>query len=100
MTKHETRALTKEEVQAGLDTLPGWSISMGHLYREFTYPDFVQAFGFITRVALISERAGHHPEWSSMYGTVQIRIASHDVQGISERDFSLAREIAAIAEAK
>lgn len=91
------RALTEEEITDQLETLHGWSIDMGHLYREFEFPDFVHAFGFISSIALLAEKEGHHPEWSNMYGIVQVRLTSHDVQGISERDFALAHKIESLA---
>jgi len=70
-----------------------WRIKEGKLYREFTFPDFVLAFGFMTKVAILSEKANHHPEWSNVYNSVVINLTTHEAGGISKRDFELAQEI-------
>jgi 4a-hydroxytetrahydrobiopterin dehydratase len=75
----------------GSETL--WSIKEEKLYREFKFPDFVAAFGFMTKVAILAERANHHPEWSNVYNNVAINLTTHDAGGLSKRDFELAHEI-------
>jgi 4a-hydroxytetrahydrobiopterin dehydratase len=84
------------ELQEKLSALPNWSLRDEKLYRELSFPDFVEAFGFMTSVALVAERMDHHPEWSNVYGRVVIELTTHDVGGISERDFELARKIEAL----
>ena len=79
-----------------LSALPGWEVVAGKLRRELVFPEFVSAFGFMTRVALVAERMDHHPEWSNVYGRVVIELTTHDAGGISERDFELARKIEAL----
>ncbi len=88
--------LSDGEVQEQLSALPSWSLRSGKLYRELSFPDFVEAFGFMSSVALVAERMDHHPEWSNVYGRVVIELTTHDVGGISERDFELARKIEAL----
>ena len=63
------------------------------LYKEFKFVDFVAAFGFMTQVAMLAERANHHPEWFNVYNKVRISLTTHDADGISKRDFELAQEI-------
>jgi 4a-hydroxytetrahydrobiopterin dehydratase len=70
-----------------------WEINDGKLYREFKFPNFVSAFGFMVQVAIMAERANHHPEWSNVYSTVKIYLTTHEVNGISKLDFELAQEI-------
>ncbi len=70
-----------------------WSIKEGKLFRAFKFADFVAAFGFMTQVAMLAERANHHPEWSNVYNRVVISLTTHDAGGISQRDFALAQEI-------
>jgi 4a-hydroxytetrahydrobiopterin dehydratase len=70
-----------------------WEIIDGKLYREFKFPNFVSAFGFMAQVAIIAERANHHPEWSNVYNKVKIYLTTHEAGGISKRDFELAHEI-------
>jgi 4a-hydroxytetrahydrobiopterin dehydratase len=91
------RKLTDTETVEQVARIPGWSLDQGKLYREFEYPDFVQAFGFMTRVALLAERASHHPEWFNVYNKVRIHLATHEVGGISERDVELALQINTVA---
>ncbi len=70
-----------------------WSIKDEKLFQAFKFSDFVSAFGFMTQVALLAERANHHPEWSNIYNKVFISLTTHDVGGLSKRDFELADEI-------
>jgi len=70
-----------------------WKIKDGKLYREFKFTSFVSAFGFMTQVAILAERANHHPEWSNVYNKVKIYLTTHEAKGISKRDFELAQEI-------
>ncbi len=70
-----------------------WEIVDGKLYTEFKFTSFIAAFGFMTQVAILAERAYHHPEWSNIYGRVKIYLTTHEVNGISKRDFDLADEI-------
>jgi 4a-hydroxytetrahydrobiopterin dehydratase len=70
-----------------------WSIKEGKLFKEFKFADFVAAFGFMTQVAMLAERANHHPEWFNVYNKVAISLTTHDAGGISKRDFELAQDI-------
>jgi 4a-hydroxytetrahydrobiopterin dehydratase len=70
-----------------------WEIKDGKLYLEFKFPNFVSAFGFMAQVAIIAEKANHHPEWSNVYNKVKIYLTTHEVNGISKLDFELAKEI-------
>lgn len=78
--------LTDEEVAALLTDHPGWARDGDGLTRTFTFADFNEAFGFMSRVALVSERLFHHPEWRNVYNRVEIRITDHDAGGISAND--------------
>ena len=84
------RKLEDREIQEKLTTLPDWELREGKLHREIDFDDFVSAFGFMTSVALLAERMDHHPEWLNVYGKVVIDLSTHDVGGISEKDFQLA----------
>lgn len=72
------------------DVPDAWRVRDDKLHREFRFRDFVAAFGFMTQAALIAERMNHHPEWFNVYSTVRVDLMTHDVGGISERDFELA----------
>ena len=90
--------LTDDERAAALDELGDWDFDEARdaLTRRFMFADFSQAFGFMARVALLAERADHHPEWSNVYNRVDILLTTHDAGGLSSRDVSLAREIDAL----
>ena len=82
-----------ENPEQRLSEIPGWSIDDGKLNREFKFPDFVRAFGFMASVAAIAQAIDHHPDWDNVYNTVRIRLWSHDAGGITERDFKMAKRI-------
>ena len=85
------------EVLGHRGSVPKWDLREGKLHREFTFADFSAAFAFMARVALAAEKANHHPDWSNSWNRVVIDLSSHDVKGLSSRDFDLARAIDAIA---
>lgn len=76
--------------------LDGWALREGKLHREYHFPTFVRAFGFMSGVALLAERHDHHPEWSNVYGRVVIDLVTHDAGGVSQRDLTLATAIEAL----
>ena len=84
------RKLTDAEVAAGIAELPDWQLVVGKLHRELRFRDFSEAFGFMTRVAMLAEARDHHPEWSNVYDRVVIDLQTHDAGGISQKDFDLA----------
>ncbi len=85
--------LTKEQIQLRLQRLKNWSFVKGKLYAEFKFPDFIEAFGFMTKIAIIAQSMNHHPEWFNVYNKVQVHLTTHEVEGISDRDFDLAQRI-------
>ena len=84
---------SETEIETSLGELPDWVREGDHIARQFVFADFVEAFGFMSSVALLAERANHHPEWSNVYNRVNIELTSHDAGGLTGRDFSLAGEI-------
>ena len=91
------KRLTNAEVAARLENIPRWKVARGKLRRTFKFPDFVTAFGFMTRAALVAEKMNHHPEWLNVYGTVRVDLSTHDAGGISSADFTLARRMDELA---
>jgi 4a-hydroxytetrahydrobiopterin dehydratase len=91
--------LTAEARTAALGELAGWTEVDGRdaISRRFTFRDFNEAFGFMTRVALLAEKADHHPEWSNVYRTVDVVLTTHDAGGVTTRDVDLARAMNRIA---
>lgn len=85
--------LPADEVERRAAELEGWSVRDGKLHRELEFPTFAEAFGFMASVAIHAQELDHHPDWSNSYNRVIVDLSSHDVQGISERDFQLAGRI-------
>lgn len=92
----ERKKLDDQQIQSKLNELSGWSLEEGKLHKAFKFKSFVEAFGFMTQVALMAESMDHHPDWSNVYNTVSISLSTHDLGGISTYDFELARKIDAL----
>ena len=89
-----------EQINEFISQFSAWSIKNSKLHREYVFSNFVQAFGFMTEVALIAERADHHPEWFNVYKTVVVDLTTHEADGVTERDFVLAKKMEEIAARK
>jgi len=89
-------AATEEEISAALAKLPGWGRSGTSIVKEYTFASFNEAWGFMSRVALLAEKSDHHPEWSNTWNKVRIALTTHDAGGLSARDFDLAKAIEAV----
>ena len=96
-----TDKFTDEDREAALAPLleSGWRMVEGRdaIAKTYTFRNFIEAFGFMTRAALWAEKWNHHPEWSNVYKTVEVTLTSHDVEGLSERDMKLAKKMDALA---
>jgi 4a-hydroxytetrahydrobiopterin dehydratase len=81
------------------ESLPGWTETSGReaIERTFVFKDFSEAFGFMTRAALVAEKTDHHPEWRNVYKTVEVVLATHDAGGVTALDIALAKSMNAIA---
>ena len=85
--------LSTEDIAAGLNDLPGWTLANEKLRREFKFASFVEAFGFMTSAAIEAEKMNHHPEWFNVYNKVIVELTTHDAGGITELDFELAKKM-------
>ena len=87
--------ITPEDAVAAL---PAWQVVAGQpaIRRQFTFADFNAAFGFMTRVAILAQKADHHPEWSNVYNRVEITLTTHDAGGVTAKDTALAAAIDAL----
>lgn len=92
--------LTERERTKALDDLPHWDLDdeRDALVRSFKFEDFSEAFAFMTRVAMLAEKADHHPEWSNVWNRVDILLTTHDADGLSRRDVAMAMAIDAMVE--
>jgi len=91
--------LKPAEIAGLLQRLKHWKEAQGGkaIARTFTFADFSQAFGFMTRAALVAEKMNHHPDWSNSYKTVEVTLTSHDAGGLTARDVALAEAMEKIA---
>lgn len=84
--------LSSSEIEAQLQALDGWILTEDGLAlrKSFKFVSFIQAFGFMSECALFAEKIDHHPEWSNVYRTVEIKLSTHSAKGLSQLDFDLA----------
>ena len=85
--------LSEEEAKSIQKEIPGWSLEGKEIKKEWHFESFIEAFAFMTKVALISEAMNHHPNWSNAYSSVKINLSTHDLGGLSNKDIELARAI-------
>src|SRR5262249_57261970 len=91
--------LTGDARKKALAGLKGWSEVAGRdaITKKFVFKDFNQAFGFMSRAALVAEKMDHHPEWFNVYKTVEVTLSTHDAGGLTERDVKLAEAMNRLA---
>ena len=91
--------LAGEARKVALARLKGWSVVKGRdaISKKFVFADFNQAFGFMTRAALVAEKLDHHPEWFNVYKTVEVTLSTHDAGGLTELDVKLAEAMDRLA---
>jgi 4a-hydroxytetrahydrobiopterin dehydratase len=89
----ERKKLSDQELTTALKLLSGWTVAGGKLHKEFKFKNFVQAFGFMSSVALTAEGMNHHPDWSNVYNRVVIDLVTHDLGGISSFDVEFAARV-------
>ena len=93
MATSKLKALSVTAVKKRLPEVAGWSLSRGALRREFRFDNFVRSLEFVNKVGAMAEEANHHPDIDIRYSRVKLSLSTHDVGGISEKDFSLAAAI-------
>ena len=93
METEEYVKLSDKEIEVEINKIRGWKVINGKISKTIEFESFNEAFGFMTRVALEVEKLNHHQEWFNVYNKVKIELVTHDVEGISNYDFELARII-------
>ncbi len=91
--------LTEDEIATALAGLPGWSADAEAITKTYEFADFRAALDFMNRAAGPVEEADHHPEWTNVYNRVEVRLSSHDVGGVTDRDTKLATVLERVAAA-
>lgn len=96
------RKLEQAEIDAALESLPGWTVGADgtSIARPFRFRSFVEAFGFMTEMALVAEKLNHHPEWFNVYGRVEVTLTTHVAGGLSDLDITFARRMSRAADAR
>lgn len=89
--------LNPAELDSALSELKGWSVENGKLHREYKFPDFTCAFGFMAAAATVIEKMDHHPEWFNVYGSVTVDLWTHSENGITRLDVDLAKKLDVLA---
>jgi 4a-hydroxytetrahydrobiopterin dehydratase len=81
------------ELEQELKALNGWSKVEGRsaIFKAYKFKSFVEAFGFMTKAALIAEKMDHHPEWFNVYNKVEVTLTTHSKGGVSQLDIDLAK---------
>ena len=88
------KALAKHEVEQFLtDNLSDWTFDENAILRDFKFKTFVEAFSFMTAIALEAEKLNHHPDWSNSYNKVSVSLTNHEAKGVTQLDFDLATKI-------
>ena len=82
--------LTETQISSVLNDLRKWKIQNGKLHREYTFPNFAHAIGFMATAAIEIEKKNHHPEWFNVYNRVKVDLTTHDAGGITQKDVDLA----------
>ena len=91
MSQMKYKKLSGNELDEIVRAMNGWELKDGKLQKSFRFSNFIEAFGFMTRIALEAEKINHHPEWTNVYNTVTIKLSTHDAGGITDYDIKLAK---------
>ncbi len=92
------KKLNDNEITERLSNLNGWEFKNGSIAKAYQFRDFKEAFSIMTRIAFECEALNHHPNWENVYNSLTIRLNTHDVNGITENDFDLAKTIDSIVD--
>lgn len=85
--------LSENDISLKLKNLPNWSLNKANIERKLKFNNFIEAFSFMTQIAIIAEKLNHHPDWNNCYNKLNISLTTHDAGGITEKDFELANLI-------
>ena len=89
--------LTDSQIESAVSKLPGWTVAAGKLHREYKFPDFTHAVGFMATAATAIQAMDHHPEWTNVYNRVVVDLSTHDAGGITAWDVQLAEKLETFA---
>jgi len=87
------KKLTDAEIAEHMKALPNWELGTDRIRRVFRFKDFVEAFGWMSSIAIVAEAMNHHPEWRNVWATVEVELSTHDAGGLTELDMKLASKM-------
>ena len=87
------KKLTDAEIAEHMKALPNWELGTDLIRRVFRFKDFVEAFGWMSSIAIVAETMNHHPEWRNVWATVEVELSTHDAGGLTELDMKLASKM-------
>ncbi|MBI3591140.1 MAG: 4a-hydroxytetrahydrobiopterin dehydratase [Candidatus Melainabacteria bacterium] len=93
----DVKKISDDEIKLNLSKLTSWEIKEGKLHKLFKFKTFNQALSFMVGTGMVCEKMNHHPEWSNVYGNVDVKLVTHRVAGLTELDFKLAENMDKIA---
>ena len=93
LKKEKMKKLTENEIDFNLTTLKGWSYNDNRIIKDFSFKNFKEAFAAMTKIGAVAEELNHHPDWYNSYNKLNIKLRSHDVDGLTMNDFELASRI-------
>jgi len=94
------KKMTEQEIEKHLKEIDGWEYVDGAIETSFQFANFKEAFSVMTRIAFECEAQGHHPDWSNVYNALSISLSTHDAEGVTEKDFKLAKSIEEIIDSE
>ncbi|MCC2603768.1 4a-hydroxytetrahydrobiopterin dehydratase [Planctobacterium marinum] len=86
--------------QLNLSCKNEWKLVDGSLQKRFKFSNFIEAFGWMSKVAIVAEKMDHHPEWFNVYNKVDVTLVTHDANGITQKDFDLANQMELLAQSR
>ncbi|TBW29102.1 4a-hydroxytetrahydrobiopterin dehydratase [Gramella sp. KN1008] len=92
------KKLSENEIQNKLENFKGWTYAKNAIHTSFQFENFKEAFTVMTRIAFEAEAQQHHPNWGNVYNQLEISLSTHDADGVTEKDFKLARAIEEIVD--
>lgn len=94
------KKLSEQQIEEYLHEMEGWEYVDGAIETSFEFENFKEAFSVMTRIAFECEAQNHHPDWNNVYNSLNIRLSTHDADGVTEKDFKLAKSIEQIIESE
>ena len=87
------KLLPKSEISKHLEPFENWAIEDNFIHKTFLFKDFIEAFAFLSKVAIVSEKLNHHPDWSGVYNKVVLQLSTHEAGGVTQKDIDFVKMV-------